>query len=320
MRSLLCLVLFLIAFAAHAAEAPTLSEAKVVSSLDKQEQPVRYFYPAKGNGPRPLLVSLHSWSGDYTQDHSKWLAEAAARDWAFLEPNFRGINDHPEACGSKLARQDVLDAMDWMVKGHKIDSSRIYLAGESGGGMMTLLMAGYHPERFSAVSSWVAITDLAEWERFHFKEGMPDRYALQTVKCCGGRPGDSPEVDREYRERSPLTVLHRVGELPVDINHGVTDGKTGSVPIQHAMRAFNVIAGAHKTATISEEEMTQLWKDGKLVAPSQEDTAADSAYQREIFLRRRSGATRITIFDGGHEGLPAAACLWLEKQSRATRP
>lgn len=306
----------LVATAQAADELPKLAETKIVSTLDKAEQPIRYLVPVERTDPAPLLVSLHSWSGDYRQDHSRYIAEAVKRKWAFVEPNFRGINDHPEACGSHLARQDVLDAIDWMLAQHKIDAKRVYVVGESGGGMMTLLMAGYHPERFAAASAWVPITDLAEWEKFHFHEGKPDRYGEMTVACCGGRPGASNDIDREYYRRSPLYVLHHVGTLPVDINHGVTDGKTGSVPFMHSLHGFNVIARAHGTPSVTQQEMDELWKEGHLQSPQEGDEAADSTYDgRKIFLRRSSGASRVTIFEGGHEGIAGAACTWLEKHA-----
>ena len=34
--------------------------------FDGSQQPAM-FYQAKGPGPRPLLVALHTWSGDHTQ-------------------------------------------------------------------------------------------------------------------------------------------------------------------------------------------------------------------------------------------------------------
>ena len=78
------------------------------------------------------------------QDHSEWLREAVNRQWVFIEPNFRGVNDHSEACGSTLARQDVLDAIDWALELGIADRERIYLAGVSGGGHMTMMMAAFH--------------------------------------------------------------------------------------------------------------------------------------------------------------------------------
>lgn len=298
---------------------PKLTPLSVKSSLDGASQPSLVWAPESAKSQAtPLLVYLHSWSGDYRQDNSAWFHEAVQRGWIYLHPNFRGINKTPEACGSRLARQDILDAMDAVLGDYRVDSNRIYLAGSSGGGHMSLLMAAYFPERFSAVSSWVPITSLADWYAFHAKDGKLDHYARMTLDALGGPPGESPAVDEQYRDRSPLFQLQRVGDLPIDINAGVTDGKTGSVPIFHSLRAFNVIAEAHQTTPISDAEMQQLWADGRLKSPGPDDETDDPDLGRQKYLRRRSGNARVTIFDGGHEGLANAACRWLEAQSRET--
>ena len=296
---------------------PALATVEIVSTLDQQPQKVRYWVP-QTPGPHAILVSLHSWSGDYTQDHSDWLREAVAREWVFIEPNFRGINDHPAACGSALARQDVIDALDWALAKGSVDDKRIYLAGVSGGGHMTMLMAAYHPQRFSAASAWVGISDLKEWHAFHTRTQIKGKYAVMLEACCGGPPGHSVGVDVEYLSRSPIHHLQHAAELPLDLNAGITDGKTGSVPIMHTLHAFNIIAQARRTPLISPAEIDQLWTHGQLTAPQDGDQSADPSYARPLSLRRTSGPSRVTLFEGGHEGLPHAACEWLGKQERGT--
>lgn len=296
---------------------PELSQAAVTSTLDHTPQPIRYWLP-EGHAPAPLLVSLHSWSADLTQDHSEWVKEAVSRGWAFVEPNFRGVNNHPQACGSPLARQDILDAIDWIQKQRVIDTDRVYLAGISGGGHMTMLMVAWHPERFSAASAWVGISDLTEWHQFHTREGKPTKYAEMLEKCCGGIPGANAAVDLEYYRRSPLPFLKYAAHVPLDLAAGVTDGKTGSVPIHHSINAFNVIARELKAQPISEAETQQLWTEGHLTAPQNGDEGLDPEFGRKLYLRRTAGASRMTIFEGGHEGLPQAACAWLARQKRST--
>ncbi|MFO1005186.1 MAG: prolyl oligopeptidase family serine peptidase [Planctomycetaceae bacterium] len=295
-----------------------LREAEILSSLDGQLQSIRYWIPEKP-GLHPVLLSLHSWSGDYKQDHSDWLREAYDREWVFLEPNFRGRNDNPAACGSALARQDLVDAIDWAIERNWADRERIYVAGVSGGGHMAMLLAAYHPQRISAVSAWVGISDLREWHTFHVKPDGPDNYALMTQASCGGAPGKSAEVDLEYYSRSPIHFLSHAASVPIDLNAGITDGKTGSVPIQHSLNAFNVIAKARNTPQITAEEIQQLWENGKLDSPQNGDTPDDPTYGRKIHLRRESGPSRVTLFEGGHEGLAHPACEWLAQQQRKTR-
>jgi acetyl esterase/lipase/lysophospholipase L1-like esterase len=299
-------------------QAPQLQEVMIRSTLDQTQQPsLVYLPPNIPAAGAPVLIYLHSWSGDYRQDNSPWLRQAAERGWIYLHPNFRGINQQPQACGSRFARQDILDALAWLKSEHRVDAERVYLAGTSGGGHMAMLMAAYAPEQFTAVSAWVGISDLADWYRVHVKEGKRDHYAEMTVRSLGGAPGESAEVDEQYRERSPLFHLTRARDVPVDLAAGVTDGRTGSVPFFHSLRAFNVLAKAQGVAEVSEAEMQQLWTTGRLAKPQSSDEQVDPTLGRDIRLRRVAGKSRVTIFDGGHEGLPAAACEWLEQQRRA---
>jgi len=313
--ALLSFAFFLVpAFAFAQSKLPALTSVLVDSTLDGEKQNVLYWAPETARTqPTPLFVFLHSWSGNYKQDNSKWQQQAMERGWIYVHPDFRGANSSPKACGSKYARQDVLDAMDWACEKFNVDRSRIHLAGVSGGGHMAMLMAGHHPDRFTSVSAWVGISDLAEWYRFHVKDGEPQNYAKMILKCFGAPPGSSPEVDADYRDRSPLFHIHNLGDLPIDIYAGVNDGHTGSVPVRHSLSAFNEVAKVRKTAPVTEEEMEQLWTDRRLKNPQPSDQKPDELLGRDILLRRTSGNARVTIFEGGHESLPSAACDWLAR-------
>ena len=74
----------------------------LTSSHDGASQPVRYV-AAHGKN-RPLLLALHTWSYDFTQDTGdEYFARALKYDWNCIFPNFRGPNRTPEACGSPAA-------------------------------------------------------------------------------------------------------------------------------------------------------------------------------------------------------------------------
>lgn len=295
-----------------------LTEKRFISSIDGTSQPFRYHVPKSSSSKhRPLLIFLHSWSADYRQYKGDWIHAADSRDWIFLQPNFRGANNSPAAGGSLLAQQDVLDCIDWATKNLKVDQSKIYLAGASGGGHMAMLLAGRHPNRFSAVSAWVGISDLEAWYNFQSRGGKESRYAQSISAICGGPPGTSPEVNSQYRERSPINWINQLGELPIDLAAGVYDGTSqGSVPITHTLNAYNAIAHVRNGKVVTDEEITQLTQQGRLNNPTPEDIPSDPTYEREIRLRRHSGNARLTIFDGGHEAFPEAACAWLEGHKR----
>ena len=256
------------------------------------------------------MVALHTWSYDLEQRDLSFETEAKRRNWFYLFPNFRGVNDHPAACASELAQQDILDAVAWAKAHLKVDSHRIYLLGESGGGQMALIMAARAPELWAAASVWVPISDLIAFRREH--EG--DLYGTMVELCVGG--GNETVVAAEYRARSPVTQLAQAASVPIDISAGRCDGHAPpvhSLSIAHSLLAFNVLARAVGATPVSEDEIAQLSRpDGYLDHPSPGDTTADPEFGRPVFLRRTAGPSRVTIFDGGHEALAPAAFAWLQ--------
>jgi len=289
----------------------------VPSSIDGTEQPCYLILPEGfdiAGAAVPLLVSLHTWSGDVEQRDPEMELEADRRGWIYLFPHFRGANRSPDACGSPKAQQDILDAIDWVVGRYPVDTRRIYLAGASGGGHMAMLMAGRYPEKWTAVSAWVGISDLAAWHARH----ATGKYGEMLRRCCGGRPGESPAIDRQYKDRSPITWLHRAVDVPLDLAAGVHDGHTGSVPIRHTLNAFNAVAAAQGCPVITQEEITQLSRpDGRLDNPQSQDEREDPTFGRPIYLRRIAGKARVTIFEGGHERLAEAAAEWLSRHVKS---
>lgn len=293
--------------------APERLRLGLPSTLDQTIQPSYLILPpgyTASDAPRPLVVSLHTWSFDVEQRDTKLEQEAAERGWLYLFPHFRGENQQPEACGSELVQQDILDAVDHVLAEYRADPHRVYVTGKSGGGHLTLLMAGRHPARWAAASAWVPISDLADWYRTH--EGQP--YGDSLVKSCGGTPAEAPD---EYAARSPLTWLHQAVDLPLDIGAGIHDGHTGSVPIRQTLWAFNRVAAAQGLPTVSDAEMALLsTPDGRLTEPQPSDLAPDPTFGRGLYLRRTAGKCRVTIFEGGHEGLAHAAAEFLSGHCR----
>jgi poly(3-hydroxybutyrate) depolymerase len=297
------------------AEDPQLSmhrkRIQFKSSLDHSVQEAILIAPHSGEQLQktvPLVVSLHSWSADLTQrnDLEKLVQ---AKGWIYLFPNFRGANRTPQACGSKFAQQDILDSISWVTKHYSVDEGRIYLTGTSGGGHMTMLMAARHPKLWRAASAWVGIGDLAEWHGRH----RNTKYGKMMERCCGGAPGDSSEVNAQYKSRSPITYAAQARDVAIDISAGIRDGHEGSVPISHSIRVFNRIADARGDQPVTENEISQLSRPGRLKSARAGDEGFDPTFDRKYFLRRHSGNARLTIFDGGHEGIASATIAWFEK-------
>jgi len=283
---------------------------------DKTLQPSYIIVPPNYNpngAPIPMVVALHSWSFTLEQRHTEFETETTSRGWIYLFPNFRGVDDHPEACGSELAQQDVLDAVAWARAHYKIDEKRIYLWGWSGGGHMALQMATRQPDLWAAVSAWAGITDMAAYYREYLQE-QPPITTRQLSACMGGAPGSSAAVDTQYSLRSPITNLARASKIPMDIWNGNNDT---DVSPTHALLASNRLAEATNSVKVSADEIAQLARrNGRLDRPQASDTVMDASLGREVFLRRTAGPSRVTIYSGGHETHAAPTFQWFENHRK----
>lgn len=285
---------------------PGRHRVEVQSTADGSMQPAYLYLPAQTANPAPLVVLLHTWSADLEQRDSTVEAEARTRGWIVLAPNFRGKNDHPQACGSPVAQQDILDAVAWTRRHYAVDDRRTYVLGLSGGGYMTMLMAARHPEPWAAASAWVGISDLRAW----YHEHRDDQYGEMMRGCFGGSPDTNDSTTAEYRTRSPLTHFGPGNRVPMDLAAGRFDSV---VSVSHTLRAFQALA----PDVVTDADIEALVRPGPgLPRPLDSDTAADPLLGRRIFVRRVAGASRVTIFDGGHEWMPRAAIRWLAEQHK----
>lgn len=200
------------------------------SSLDGSREPYLLWLPPEGK-PTALVVGLHTWSADRFNQTKALLPFCQERGWALLLPEFRGPNltRNPraqQAGGSAPARRDIVDATRQVLETHFGGDERppLFLVGGSGGGHMSLMVAGCEDFEWSAISSWCPITDLAAWH----KENAG--YAPHIEAVCGGAPDASEEICVQYRERSPINYAERLAQCRLLLAHGRYDQ---SVPFSH---------------------------------------------------------------------------------------
>lgn len=285
------------------------------ASIDRSQQPMLIF-KAESKEKRPLLVGLHTWSGDYEQAggevvYARWCIE---KDWHFIHPHFRGPNWTPDACGSEKVVQDIIDAVKYMKNNHNVDTNRIYLVGSSGGGHASLLMAGRAPDIWAGVSAWVPISDIHEW--WKQKDMVKNsKYARHIEKAVGGRPDQNKKALQECIKRSPVTYLQNASGVNLDINAGITDGhKGGSVPFTHSLYAFNKLVPERNR--IDPKRIGEFYENQALPAGF-EKADADPLYGRKkVVFRKVYKNSRVSIFQGGHEIIHNAALNWLAQQRK----
>ncbi|MDO6461289.1 prolyl oligopeptidase family serine peptidase [Granulosicoccaceae sp. 1_MG-2023] len=265
-------------------------------------EPAWYFAPAS-NEPQPLLVSLHSWSGDADQ-HDPLAAAAKQAGWHYIHPDFGGANTHPGACLSRTALAGIDAAIDYALSNGKADPARIFVTGESGGGYAALgtwLQSRY---KLAGAMAWVPISDLQAWHEESQHRPPPDPERRQgydaDIRAC---TGSSDTLDTSAaRERSPLWMTARGinQETPLMLLAGIHDGHDGAaVPVSHSVHFFNRIAAERgdSAAIVSPATLDALLQRQPL-------TVSGTVGGRDIYLQRHTGPHSLVIFEGGHESLP----------------
>jgi hypothetical protein len=179
---------------------------------------------------------------------------------------------------------------------------------------MALMMASRASQLWAGVSAWVPVTDLLAWHRDNTVSKR--KYDKMLEQVCGGPPG--PQNEADYRKRSPVFHLAAAKGLPLDINAGIHDGHTGSVPVSHSLWAFNVVAAANgcDNKRVTDEQIAFMVRERKPPPSLASEREDDPERQKAVLFRRVAGAARITIFQGGHDIELIAALNWLSRQRR----
>jgi lysophospholipase L1-like esterase/pimeloyl-ACP methyl ester carboxylesterase len=292
-------------------------KVEIPSSADGKVQNA-YMHATGSKTPKPLIVSLHTWSGDYKQK-DPLTKEILARDWNYIHPDFRGPNNTPESTGSDLVISDIEDAIHYALKYCGADPEDVHVIGVSGGGFATLIAFMNVKYPVKSFSAWAPISDLEAW--YWESVGRKQKYAGDIIKAVSS---DSIFNREEALRRSPL--MQKFSEelrknAKLFIYEGVHDGYEGSVPITHSINMYNRLAGELKygfsdldsimplapndSDLVSEKEMISLVT--KQYYP--EFDHRQKLFERNIYLHRKYQNIQLTIFEGGHEQLPQALGL-----------
>ncbi len=275
-------------------------EVSIESSVDGKEQKA-YFYAVQSKKAKPLIVSLHTWSGNY-QQKDRLIKEVLEKDYNYIHPDFRGPNYTSEACGSPLVTSDIDDAIKYAIQNGNVDKQNIHVIGVSGGGHATLLMYMQSEYAIRSFSAWVPISDITKW--YYESKGRGRRYATHISLAT---TGDSTGINiEEARRRSPLlmeTPVKKRENSKLYIYAGIHDGYNGSVPISHSLDFYNkVVKDFHPAASI--ELIPQEIKDQLIIGRNLAGTDYGKIGDRIIhFQNRLWDKVQIIIFEGGHEML-----------------
>lgn len=297
-QSFLITCLCIIGFSATAQRPTYLRKDSIRSALDGVTQ-VFYYDKSTTAAPQPLVVELHSWSNSADSQMGMIATQVHAKNWNYIFPNFRGVNNHPKACCSEFVLSDIDEAIDWALKNLKVDRKQIYVVGFSGGGYATLSTYMRSRHAIRGFSAWASISDLEAW--YAQSVERKNKYAAEIVQCIGANGTFDAE---KARARSPLfweTPTSKRKNTRLQIYVGVHDGYTGSVPISQSINFYNKLLKDFKekdqTRYVSAEDMELMLKTRSF--PTQ--NPAEKLGDRALLYQKTAKNIGLTVFEGTHE-------------------
>ena len=278
----------------------TFTEVEIPSSIDDKIQKA-YFHATSSHQSQPLIVSLHTWSGNY-QQKDPLVKQILEKNWNYIHPNFRGPNYTSEACGSSLVISDIDDAIDYALQHSNTDPNNIHVIGVSGGGYATLLAYMKSKHQAKTFAAWASISDITAW--YYETKARNLKYASHISLAT---TGDSVGIDlEESKNRSPVfmyTPVAKRQDSKLFIYTGVHDGYTGSVPISHSLNIYNKIVKDYQPTAAEELIPGQIIQ--RLITTR---SLPGSNYgliggRKILYQKRYEDKLQVTIFEGGHEML-----------------
>jgi len=284
------------------------SEAKQIeipSTADGKIQKA-YFYRSPDASPRPLIVSLHTWSGNYQQKDTL-IQFCIQRGYHYIHPDFRGPNQTPEALGSELVVNDIDDAISYGLANASVDPGNIHVIGVSGGGHATVLTYMKSRHDIRSFSAYVGIYNLIDW--YHESMGRKNKYGHDILLATS--PGSKSLNNEETKKRSPFymtTPVEKRKTSKLNLYAGIHDGYTGSVPVSHTLEMYNKVVSDFqpdaKSALVPAEYIHTMVKERSL--PGFENTGT-YMNRRIIYQNNYRNLINLIIFEGTHEMPPGDA-------------
>jgi dipeptidyl aminopeptidase/acylaminoacyl peptidase len=186
----------------------------------------------------PLLLLPHGGvHADFDTYHTHVVRELMKEGYVVVAPEYRGSTgygrEYREAIDyGGLEVDDLVAARDWAVGTYAfVDAARVGILGWSHGGLIALLAAFDHPDRFQAVYAGVPVSDLVA--RMGYQ--TDDYRALFSAPYHIGRTVN--EAVDEYRRRSPVTHVAKL-RVPLLVHTTTNDRDVNVVEVESLITAL----------------------------------------------------------------------------------
>ena len=205
------------------------------ASFDGESVPVFLFLPREGEGPFPVVVTVHGgpeaqWLPWFSPSFAPLTQYLLSQGYAVAAPNVRGSTgygrryEHLDDIELRLDSVEDLRALHgWLAARPEVDGSRAAVYGRSYGGYMVLAALAFQPELWAAGVEAVGISSLIT-----FLENTSDYRRSAREREYG-----SLANDREFMERaSPMSRIDEI-RAPLFIQHGRNDPRVPVTESEH---------------------------------------------------------------------------------------
>jgi dienelactone hydrolase len=199
----------------------------------------------RGAGPFPTVIVLPE-GGKRAHDMQGVTWDLAAHGYGAVAVDYQHCEN--DGCRRGLftwrSPADASAIVDVVQRYAVVDPQHLGLLGFSQGGVYSLLIAAYAPDRVAAVVSYYPVTDFPHWlDKQH--AGFWQRFAFRFVRWYfrreSGAQSDA-EFEQVLRAASPYFVADKI-EAPVLLIHGERDT---TAPVEESQRMADQLAALGK--------------------------------------------------------------------------
>jgi dipeptidyl aminopeptidase/acylaminoacyl peptidase len=188
-----------------------------------------------GRGPFPIVIEAHG--GPFTVQTDAFSPSSQAwadHGFAYLAINYRGSTTFGRSFQEQITGrpglwevEDLAAARNWVIEERIADPRRIFLAGGSYGGYLTLLALGSKPDLWTG---GMAVSPITDWRQAYTEAS--DAMRVGIAAFFGGAPDEKP---RHYEASSPITSVASV-RAPVLVIQGRHDTRTPAGQVEEYAR------------------------------------------------------------------------------------
>ena len=196
------------------------------------------FTPRQAKGKLPVLLFPHGGvHGDFDTYYTHVVRELVGQGYLVVAPEYRGSTgygkEYREAIDyGGLEVDDVVAARDWAVAAlPEADPQRVGILGWSHGGLIALMAAFDHPDKFKAAYAGVPVSDLLARMGY-----STDSY--RRLFSGDHHIGKTANEDvAEYRRRSPVWQVGKL-KVPLLIHTTTNDRDVNVVEVEALINAL----------------------------------------------------------------------------------